>query len=176
MGKILTATAQEPPLFASYLPSSQVRKPKGTHPVSGIHVYLPTPSIPFHCSILPQMAKFYFPSELHPVIHRVLGLFGWKAPYIFLLASAFHVQQIHVPGSSDIGLPILCVVIPSVPPFLFRLCVPDSVLSIRGRGIPGSWEGRRALGPWLGAGNREGLRRQPAVPSGLWCCDKHSTS
>ena len=66
MGRILTATAQEPPLFASYLPSSQVRKPKGTHPVSGIHVYLPTPSIPFHCSILPQMAKFYFPLPAPP--------------------------------------------------------------------------------------------------------------
>lgn len=116
------------------------------------------------------------PSPLHPVIQKVLGLFGWKAPYIILLASAFHMQQIHGPGSSDIGLPVLCAVIPWVPSFFFRLCVPDSLLSIRGRGIPGAWEGRRALGPWLGAGNGEGLRKQTVVPSGLWCHRKHSTS
>lgn len=175
MGKILTATAQEPPLFTSYLPSSQVRKPKGTHPVSGIHVYLPTPSIPFHCSILPQMAKFYFPLPAPPNYSE--GAWPiWLEGSIYLPVSKCLPRAAdtrprflrHWPPNSLCGDPL------SVP-LSFQTVCPRLCTLHRGRGIPGSWEGRRALGPWLGAGNR-GLRRQPAVPSGLWCLDKHSIS
>lgn len=71
MGRILTATARELPLFASYFTQFTGEKTETQRVVKGFtqdssskwntYVCLPIPSIPFHCSILPQMAKSYFP-------------------------------------------------------------------------------------------------------------------
>lgn len=185
MGRILTATARELPLFTSYFTQFTGEKTETQRVVKGFtqentsskwntYVCLPIPFIPFHCSILPQMAKFYFPLPTPSRYSEV----AWP---IWLEGSIYHPVSKCLPHAADTRPRFLRRWPPSSlysdplsAPLFFRLCVPDSVLSIRGWGIPGAWEGRRALGPWLGAGNREGLRKQPVVPSGLW--SQHSTS
>ena len=94
MGMILTAAAfwafstwqmlyiQEPHFTGEKTKTQRVVKwftQRDTSSKQNRYIYLPTPSIPFQCTILPQMAKFFFPpTQLFKIIIG-LGLFGWKS-------------------------------------------------------------------------------------------------
>lgn len=111
------------------------------------------------------MAKFYFPLPAPPNYSE--GAWPiWLEGSIYLPVSKCLPRAAdtrprflrHWPPNSLCGDPL------SVP-LSFQTVCPRLCTLHRGRGIQGPGR-RRALGPWLGAGNR-GLRRQPAVPSRL---------
>ena len=105
MGRILTATARELPLFTSYFTQFTGEKTETQRVVKGFtqentsskwntYVCLPIPFIPFHCSILPQMAKFYFPLPTPSRYSEV----AWP---IWLEGSIYHSVSKCLPHAAD---------------------------------------------------------------------------